>query len=349
MQPVHQIVGWDADAIACWERVAPTSADDPQARIALLSPTIPGRRELIVSWAAETPAGSWIELQVRVGQADQWGRWFRLAAWDSALSNSRRSSFADQRGPDGHVATDTLMLTSAPELVQARVLLCAEPGADMPELEALTICASDGTPAVDPGAAALPASTVPLPVLRSQYSYAEGTGWCSPTAVTMVLAAWYAQTGDPRLAALAEPDAIPTLAAPLIHDPAWEGTGNWAFNVAFAASRGLTAYVTRFERLEQLACWTATGVPVIVSLAWQAGEITDAPGATNGHLTIVRGFAGDRVLIAEPASPDEASVLRAYPADQFFAAWQRTSAGTVYLIYPPAWSRPEPGANDAWI
>jgi hypothetical protein len=134
----------------------------------------------------------------------------------------------------------------------------------------------------------------------------------------------------------------------MVYDQAWEGTGNWAFNTAYAASLGLTAYVTRLERLDQVARWTAAGVPVIVSLAWQPGELDGAPGATAGHLNLITGFADGQALVAEPASRDMGQILRRYRVDQLQACWQRASGGAVYLVHPPGWPRPAPGPGDAW-
>lgn len=347
----HRLILLGADAIAGWERAAPLPDDDPHARIALLSPELPaaGAAEAIPSWAADTPPGSWVELQLRACRGGRWSRFYRLARWDSAAADSRRTSFDSQRDDDGRVATDTLLLAGPAEALQARVLLCAEPGADMPDLERLAICLTGEGSAAPPPAGEPPASRIDMPLLLSQYAYEAGAGWCSPTAVSMALAYWRSRTGDGRLDPFDGPGCVPELAAPQIYDPAWEGTGNWSFNVAFAAARGLVAYVTRMHSLEQVARWTAAGVPVVVSVAWKAGQIEGAPGETAGHLTLVTGFEGGRALIAEPAGrggPE--GVRRAYPLGQLHQAWQANSGGIVYLIYPEGWATPEPGPGDAW-
>lgn len=347
----HTLVSWNADAIAGWEREAPTPADGAAARIALVGPPSPagGAREVIPSWSAETPPGAWIEVQLRARFDERWSRWCRVARWDGAVSGSRRTSFPPQADDDGRLATDTLLLNAPAEAVQARALLCAEPGADMPAIERLTLCLSRPTPVPAPEPAGYPPSAIRLPLLLSQYLYDPRSPWCSPTCVVMALAHWHERTGEPRLAPFLAPESVPAIAAPMIHDPAWKGTGNWAFNTAFAASRGLCAYVTRFHSLEQAARWTAAGVPVILSVAWEEGEIAGAVGRTSGHLTLVRGFAGDQALIAEPASPLHTPIERAYNAAQLSRNWQRASQGTVYLIHPPGWPRPNPGPGDAWV
>jgi hypothetical protein len=188
-----------------------------------------------------------------------------------------------------------------------------------------------------------------LPLLLSQYSYDPRSAWCSPTSLAMVLAYWHKQTGDLRLRPFLVPECVPAAVAPMVFDPGWEGTGNWAFNTALAAALGLNAYFSRLHSLAQLARWTAAGVPVIVSVAWEEGEIEGAVGRTSGHITVVRGFEGDRALMAEPAARLPAPVERAYSAAQLFHNWQRTSQGGVYLIYPQGWAHPEPGDGDAWV
>lgn len=347
----HTLLRWDADAIAGWERAAPTPDDDPAARVVLLSPPIPAvdARELIPSWGADTPPGAWLELQLRVQSDGAWGRWFRVARWDAAPSESRRTSFEAQEGPDGQLATDTLLLAAPAAAVQARVLLCGEPGADMPELTSLALCL---TSAASPPLPLAPFPTPPLalPLLLSQYltDPVDGHRWCSPTSMTMLLAYWHARTDEERLARFARPEAVLALAVPMIYDPGWDGTGNWGFNTALAANLGLVAYVTRLHSLHQLARWTAAGVPVPISVRWKPGELDGANGSSAGHITIVTGVAGDRVLMAEPAAREQATIARSYRADQLFACWQRAANGVAYIVHPAGWPRPAPGDGDAW-
>lgn len=346
MTPHHLLYYWDETAIDRWERAAPLPDDDPYARIALISPSLAVNEaiELIPSWAADTPSDGWIEVQLRVQQSGRWSKWYRMAVWSN--DSSHRTSFASQQDEYANVATDTLCLVMPGQAVQVRALLCGLPGADMPQLLDLFLCITTTAP---PSVASVPPalSAIALPLLISQYDYPDGAGWCSPTAVHMVLAYWYAQLLDPRLAQFADGTTLPHLTVAGIFDPGWEGTGNWSFNTAFAARFGLRAYVTRFDTLEQVGRWTAAGVPVILSLAWEQNQIDDAPARTGGHLTIVRGFTETHALIAEPAGRDR--ILRAYPQTQLATAWQAKSQGTVYLIYPPDWPRPVPGPADAWI
>jgi hypothetical protein len=156
----------------------------------------------------------------------------------------------------------------------------------------------------------------------------------------MVLRYWYERTGDVRLKPFAAANAVEEFTAPGIHDPVWGGTGNWAFNTAFAASLGLEAYVARFMTLAEMARWLAAGVPLVASIAFGQGELENTPSdfeRSSGHLVVVVGFneRGD-VIVNDPRADPGAgeSVRRVYPRQQFKQAWQRRSRGAVYLVFP---------------
>ena len=188
---------------------------------------------------------------------------------------------------------------------------------------------------------ALPTLELAVPP-RAQLDYADGPNICSPTSVSMVLAYWQARTGDPQLAPFAERRAVAEIATPRVYDPAYDGHGNWSFNTAFAGSLGLDAAVARFGSLAELVPWLQAGVPVIVSVAWRAGELANAPiPASRGHLLVLAGFdTGGRAIVADPRGDTEAEVRRLYDAAELERAWQANSDGTVYLIYPRGWQVP---------
>ena len=92
-----------------------------------------------------------------------------------------------------------------------------------------------------------------------------GEGWCSPTSVSMVLGYWLKDGGP------CEPRVRATVAG--VYDWVFDGHGNWPFNTAYAAGRGLEAWVTRFRSLAEAEPWIAAGVPVAVSYSWKPGEL----------------------------------------------------------------------------
>jgi hypothetical protein len=155
-----------------------------------------------------------------------------------------------------------------------------------------------------------------------------GRVWCSPTALSMVLAYWQRYRGP------AEQLVRRTVRG--VYDRAYRGHGNWPFNTAYAATQGLQARVTRFESFRDVERWVAVGVPVVVSYAWARGELPGASGSSDGHLAVVVGFDGSgRPLVNDPAARTNARVRRTYPRATLERLWLRHSGGTVYLVHPP--------------
>ena len=91
------------------------------------------------------------------------------------------------------------------------------------------------------------------------------------------------------------------------YDAAYEGTGDWPFNTAYAASRGLDAFVTRLRSLTEAEALVAAGIPVIASVSFSNGALYGAPiSSTAGHLMVIVGFTatGD-VVVNDPAASSQ--------------------------------------------
>lgn len=118
--------------------------------------------------------------------------------------------------------------------------------------------------------------------------------------------------------------------------------GNWSFNTVYAMQVGrgklAEACVGRFGSLEELENEIAAGRPVIISLCWGKGELTDAVvGSSDGHLLVVVGFTGDGdVVVNDPAaSPGKAqSMRRIYLRRDIYHCWLENAEGIVYLFRP---------------
>jgi hypothetical protein len=135
-------------------------------------------------------------------------------------------------------------------------------------------------------------------------------------------------------------------------DPIYDGWGNWSFNVAFAGTLGLNAYVTRLHSLSQLEGWLQANIPIIASLAFRPGELPGTPIAeSSGHLLVIRGFdANGNVITNDPAAdPRKGQSTRiVYPRKAFEQAWLKGSNGTVYIIYPNNYTVPTNKSLGAW-
>ena len=105
-----------------------------------------------------------------------------------------------------------------------------------------------------------------------------GEAWCSPTSTAMVLAYYGLQPGPFTDITAGHADAQVDHTARLVYDHAYEGTGNWAFNTAYAST--LTtgdAYVTRLRDLRAAEDFIAAGVPLVASVAFGRNQLTGAP------------------------------------------------------------------------
>jgi Peptidase_C39 like family len=327
---------------------------------------------IVTSWAAQTPGTSWIGIGVRgrPSDADPWSRWFVMTRW-AATDDEIHPTTVPGQSADG-VSVDADELQIEPDRAwtsyQARTILFRLAGTDdRPRLTRLGIMTS----AVERGNdAALPLTSKPgLPdpitldvptysqqLHRDHYPRYDGGGqaWCSPTSVAMILS-YFDALPPPHDYAWVEPQSadrfIPYLARSCF-DRAYGGTGNWAFNTAFAATRDLEAFVTRLRSLAEAEAFIAAGIPLVMSLAFDEGELDGAGYDSKGHLMVLAGFTetGD-VVVNDPASHREVSndaVRTVYRRDQVERLWLRSSGGVVYVIHPPYLPLPPPPAERNW-
>jgi len=285
--------------------------------------------ELVASWSATTPRGTWLEV---AAQARGSRAWHELGQWSSGTRPTRRTSITG----DPDVDTDVWRPRDGADGYRLRVRLHGTPPPDLHRIGAVVSAGAWRGPTSAP----LRRRERVLDVPRlSQMTYAEvgGRGWCSPSSVAMVLS--HAGTLPPTT-------DIPS-AARQVHDPAWTGTGNWSFNTAWAAREAGNAFVTRLRDLRDAERFVDAGIPLVASVAYPPGSLTRAPThGTAGHLVVVRGFseAGD-VVTNDPGAPTDRSVRRTYDRGEFERAWLGGSGGTVYVIHRDDQPLPDRGAG----
>ncbi len=290
----------------------------------------------IPSWQADAPHGTSLSVLLRADLGGHWTRWYELGEWSA--DHALRRSVSHQSDDHAEVATDTLLLRQAAQAVQWRVVL-RRTGDATPVLRGMAIALDPPSLATSAETRISPLQPLSVPELSQMVYPNGGPVWCSPTSLTMALAYWFKHTDATQLAPFADAQAVPEIVAPAVYDAEYQGTGNWPFNTAYAATLGLESYVVQLGGVSDLADWLSAGVPVIASIGWQPGELDGAPVEhSNGHLLVVVGIApnGD-VIVNDPAADPRRgeSVRRSYPYAQFCKAWQR-SGRTVYLVYPPS-------------
>lgn len=303
--------------------------------------------EVIPSWQARTPAGTFVRVDARVRAASgAVGSWDTVARWASGDDTIARASGPAQSDDLASLATDTVRAPGGAAAWQVRVTLHRRVGLRVtPRVGSVAVMASrvsdvSSVPTSTPIATGLGVE-LPVPrfsqmVHRGHYPQWGGGGqaWCSPTAISMVLAFWDSLPRPAEFAWAAGTDPWIDHAARSTYDYAYEGAGNWAFGTAFAGRYVDSAVVTRLASLNEAQQHVARGVPVVASIAFGAGELTGAPiNSSAGHLLVIRGFTADGdVIVNDSAAPRNRSVRRVYDRGEFENAWLPASGGVVYLI-----------------
>ena len=297
-------------------------------------------KNAIASWNADTPAGSWLEIQFRACYGGRWSKWYILGIWAADDSTIHRHSVQGQKDLDGSVADDTFISLNESETTssfQLKIRLFSADGAAAPGVRNAAVAYATAALKPAPVSAGHPGLwDLCLDVPQySQMIYPDGGDvWCSPTSTSMVLAYLdrYAGECEPRVHA----------AVKGVYDWIYGGHGNWPFNTAYAAARGYEGYVARLSSLAKVEEYVAAGIPVIMSLAWDKGQLTHADvDSTNGHLVVLVGFdSAGNPIVNDPAAPTNERVRRTYLRSEFEPLWLQSSGGTVYLIYPEGASVP---------
>lgn len=324
--------------------------------------------ELIASWTADVPAGSWVQVEARARNAARLTKWYVLGRWAYGEGDIDRTSVPGQGDDDARVAVDTLVAAEGRQIsaYQLRVTLYRVPGSSVvPRVRTLGAMASNvpdrKTVPVSPGGGAW-GSELDVPrrsqsVHSGHYPEWDGGGqaWCSPTSTTMVLGYWgrWPSAEDTAWVDPSDPDPEVDHAARHTYDHAYQGAGNWPFNTAYAGRYGMDGFVTRLRTLTELERLITAGIPVITSQSFKKNELPGAGYGTDGHIMVVVGFTADGDVIAnDPASATNAAVRRVYPRAAFENVWLRSSSsgGVVYVIHPPGHDLPAttPGLPANW-
>jgi hypothetical protein len=338
------------------------------------SPATPvgfGASQLVASWTADTPHGSWLQVEMRARTgAGTWTTWYVMGRWAAddpgEGGDVHRTSVPGQGDADGDVDVDTFKATGSLTAYRLRVTLYRRPGGRArPVLRSVGAMTSlvpsrPTVPVSPPGGAAGVELSVPAysqEIHKGEYPEYDGGGeaWCSPASTAMVVAYWGRGPSARDLAWVDPAYADPQVdhAARHIYDHGYRGAGNWPFNPAYAGRFGLTGFVTRLRSVNELERFIMAGVPVVTSQAFTAAELPGSGYDTKGHLFVVVGFTEDGdPIVNDPASPTSARVRHVYPRAAFENVWQRgaSSGGIAYVMHPPGHPLPPnvPGTDPNW-
>ena len=262
---------------------------------------VPAAKTAVVSWNTRAESGK-IDLTVyRIdGKVSTWLPYV-------TFSRSERSSLC---GADdvARIATD---------VVESTVPIAAIEVRSDAALDAIAISTPVHRRASEP---ATVRTSLDVPAL-SQYlaTHPEERGWCSPTSLAMLLAYW------------GKPHDIPEIVR-AVYDRRYLGTGNWAFNLAYAGRLGLRAVLVHLAGLDHAAGFIAAGIPLALSFSWGSGDLPGAPlDHSGGHLAVLRGFTSQ----GHPQfnDPAQADIRATYDRKALERVWQ-AHGGAAFAAVP---------------
>ncbi|WP_225101223.1 peptidase C39 family protein [Streptomyces sp. CoH27] len=321
--------------------------------------------EVVASWNAHTPAGTWLQVELQGTYSDGTATpWYVMGRWAAGDQDIKRTSVDGQGDGKSAISTDTFAIDDAGTGLRLtsyrlRLTLYRKPGTDLtPTVWRLGAMGSDipdrfTVPASVPGLAReLIVPRYSQEIHKGQYPQYDngGEAWCSPTSSQMIIEYWGGRLTPEQLAWVDPSYADPQVdhAARFTYDYQYEGCGNWPFNAAYAATfDGIQGVVIRLASLTDLETLIGAGIPAMTSQSFLKTELTGAGYGTSGHLMTVIGFTADGDVIAnDPASPSDDAVRRVYPRREFENIWLRTkrynasgkvvsgTGGVCYLYFP---------------
>lgn len=270
---------------------------------------------LVLSLNCQCEEDGCVLLEAQLKQRGKWSKFFKLGLFADTFQNS----FDAQKDEAGEVAVDVLKAAVAAEAFRFRLRVSGEARV----LRAAS-CVTNASFAYDAAAAVrLPRTewaAVVLPVSQMELAHADGKRACSPVSLTMAL--HY----------LGVPVPVSDVMQG-VFDPVAGIYGNWVFNAAYAGRLGLESYVRRFASLEELEDFIAPDCLVLASIGYKKGALSGAAvEETPGHLVLIRGFGGGKILASDPAAPSAREVNRAYDAREFADAWLKNKKGVAYIV-----------------
>ena len=313
-----------------------------------------GFSELVSSWIAQTPGGTFIRVYMSADRGDGTStKWYTMGIWAYGDGDIHRTSVGHQGDGDGYIAIDTFFAKDHPMIgYQLKLELYRLKGSSAsPSVTRIGAVASDpvNTKPYLPSATTMTRDRI-LPVHQfsqeihaGQYPQYDGGGeaWCSPTSTSMVVDYWGKGPSASEYAYVLGDypgidDPWVDYAARYVYDYHYQGAGNWPFNVAYAGARGLDGEVTQLHSLAEAEQFIKAGIPLVASIAFSSNKLDGFLfKSTNGHLLVIVGFTREgNPVVNDPAATSDATVQRVYDRAQFEQNWMTSTGGIVYVIHP---------------
>lgn len=277
--------------------------------------------KLVPSWNADTPAGTTVEIEVRVAAGGHWTQWFRFGAFSPFIY---RASPEPQADAIAHTDRESILINDG------------QPPADMAQIRA-RLYTNDVK--LSPGLRLLAVAAQPLRFKREEPQWVArelevpvysclvrdpsiADRIASPTALTMLMN----RRGE---------DLLPEELARAMYD---SGGGRYNNRAFFAAACGMYghecyAHYCSVDALRREVRWGHAAAAELCYRAPALGDeerpetmgeapiLPDAISDSAGHLVVVRGFVwvGDeeQVVFNDPLAPTDEAVRRQVPVSLF--------------------------------
>src|SRR6476619_685109 len=167
--------------------------------------------ELVSSWNATTPSGTWVQVEVQPQIDDgHWAKWYILGRWSSDDYSFHRTSVGGQGDADGFVSIDTFFAKDHPAIAyRLRATLYRKVGASSgPTLTRLIAIAMNLTnqKMTFPSSTSIKSEVdLRVPNYSQEIHHGDfpqydngGEAWCSPTSTSMVVSYWSQKPNAPH-------------------------------------------------------------------------------------------------------------------------------------------------------
>ncbi len=146
---------------------------------------------------------------------------------------------------------------------------------------------------------------------------------CAPMSVSMVLQSYGL-------------DIDPLKLAQYCYAEKHDHYGIWPNSIWAASKYDIKGIVTALSSYDELEIILNAKIPVIVTLTYKKGELTDAAvPETSGHLMVVTGISDDGIIVNDPGAKNASEVTRVYNKEEFGKAWLETKFGICYIFERP--------------
>lgn len=303
---------------------------------------------LVMSWNADCPEGTWIEVTASVWLDNdrKWSTYLTWGKWSPFIKRASHASYSSSEAPDVDISTDEFYVRGDPAAgdtaskVRLKVILHRDNlSIESPVLwylhGAVRIDGVEPTKVFKYGLGEIDnyVCEVDVPQYSQMVRSSNISGvMCSAATGAMMVNSVAQMDGNP-LNVLPEEFAMGCL------DFRANSFGNWSFTMATAGSYGYQSYVD-YSTIEGIKRHLKSGYAVGASVAYSIDPtapdyLENAYGATPGHLIVLRGYTvidGVEYFISnDPYNPSNDTVRKLYRVDQFEKVWSRYA---IYVVKP---------------